>query len=169
MHSLLDEFFQESFKLREVHTSPLLFVSKNDIPDLFSPKKLEVGFQSFKKGKSPRLDEIGTEFLHNWDGVSLGRLALLYYESLALGYVPERWRGPKLFSFPREPLMAELLDQGRSEHLMISDVVLNSHRSAMSALSGASSSGVIPFPWSFPSYQYNNNNSILELLESFRV
>ena len=67
----------------------------------FSPRKLEVAFKSFKKGKAPGPDGIDNEVLENLDEVSLGRLALIYNVSLALGYVPERWRGPKLSSSPR--------------------------------------------------------------------
>ena len=101
LDTLLDEFFPESTKLREVHTSPLLFVSRNDISDLFSPRKLEVAFKSFEKGKSPGLDGIGTEVLQNLDGASLGRLALMYNVSLVLGYVPERWRGANAILIPK--------------------------------------------------------------------
>ena len=36
---------------------------------------------------------MGAEVLQNLDRVSMGRLALIYNESLSLGYVPEKWRG----------------------------------------------------------------------------
>ena len=101
LDTLLDEFFPDSTKLKGAQTSPLQYVIKDDIPDLFSPRKLEVAFKSFKKGKAPGPDGIGTEVLQNLDGVSLGRLALIYNVSLALGYVPERWRGAKAVLIPK--------------------------------------------------------------------
>ena len=101
LDTLLDEFFLDSTELRGAQTSPLHYVSKDDIPDLFSPRKLEVAFKSFKKGKAPRLDGIDTGVLQNLDGISLGRLALIYNMSLALGYVPERWRGAKAILIPK--------------------------------------------------------------------
>ena len=100
LDTLLDTF-PDSTELRGVQASPLHYVIKDDIPDLFSPRKLEVAFKSFKKGKAPGPDGIGTEVLQNLDGVSLGRLALIHNVSLALGYVPERWRGAKAVSSPR--------------------------------------------------------------------
>ena len=75
--------FQIQTELKGVQTSPLHYVSKDDIPDLFSPRKLEVTFKSFKKGKAPGPDGIDTEVLQNLDGISLGRLALIYNVSLA--------------------------------------------------------------------------------------
>ena len=94
--------FQIQPSFRYVHTSPLRFVIRDDIPDPFSPGEFEVAFRSFKMGKSPGLDGIGMEVLQNLDGMSLGRLAVMYNMSPALGYAfPERWRGSRPFSFPR--------------------------------------------------------------------
>ena len=97
LDTLLDEFFPDSTELMGVQTSPLHYVIKDDIPDLFSPRKLEVAFKSFKKGKAPGPDGIDTEVLQNLDGVSLGRLALIYNVSQA----PERWRGAKAVLIPK--------------------------------------------------------------------
>ena len=47
LDTLLDEFFPDSTKLKGAQTSPLHYVIKDDIPDLFSPRKLEVAFKSF--------------------------------------------------------------------------------------------------------------------------
>ena len=47
----LDAFFPESTEYKEVHASPNRSVSKDEITNLFSPKKLEVAFRFFKKGK----------------------------------------------------------------------------------------------------------------------
>ena len=101
LDTLFDEFFPDSTELKGAQTSPLHYVIKDDIPDLFSPRKLEVAFKSFKKGKAPGLDGIDTEVLQNLDGVSLRRLALIYNVSLALGYVPERWRGGQSHPYPQ--------------------------------------------------------------------
>ena len=62
---------------------------------------LKVPSNPLKKGKAPGPDGIDTEVLQNLDGVSLGRLALIYNVSLALGYVPERWRGAKAVLIPK--------------------------------------------------------------------
>ena len=64
-------------------------------------RKLEVAFKPFKKGKASGPDGTDTEVLQNLDGVSLGRLALIYNVSLALGYVPERWRGGQSCPHPQ--------------------------------------------------------------------
>ena len=101
LDTLLDSFFPDSTPVREVTVPKKVFVTCTELKSLFSCRKIEEAFKSFKKKKSPGPDGIKPELLHNLDKGTLKRLAAIYNASLTLGYVPKTWRGAKAVLIPK--------------------------------------------------------------------